>query len=369
MEEHTDKQEILQIISDLDVPDNIRNDQRFRDYLDELKKSITNDCYRSAIIMLWNLFMYVIYNKIGSYGLSDFLSLAKQKKIKFHDDGEISNVHDLNKISDSDLLMLCHKIGLYDRNVKKDLGRLSHWRSISAHITQPVPNKYKVYDFIKTIDDYLRLIKDITPILVVDVNNLNYMSVDEIKKYIETTEFNTLKDIFSKVLEDISYISSRSDIEDNDNLFNFLYLAIVKRSKVLEQLELFDELYKVYKSTSTRFSLLGNRLYEVIRDICKGSIQIRKHIVKKNYLDDFVFEFKHSASYMDAGSNVDILLDFVNQLNEIQIKNIADATIHNDQIYKSFEARPKVTSILSRYKDKLDVDLIKKLEEKKIKVD
>lgn len=66
---------------------------------------------------------------------------------------------------------------------------------------------------------------------------------------------------------------------------------------------------------------------------------------------------------MIAGLNAEIMLNLADILNEEEINRVIDAALLNDQITYSWSARPLLKIFLSMYRDKIQKEKAKKLEE------
>lgn len=80
------------------------------------------------------------------------------------------------------------------------------------------------------------------------------------------------------------------------------------------------------------------------------------------YYDGIIRSFKNSYSFVNAGDLSSILLK-ATSLNKEQINEIVKASLENPQIKHSFKARPKVKSIIEKFKDSVEKDLLKRFND------
>ncbi len=108
-----------------------------------------------------------------------------------------------------------------------------------------------------------------------------------------------------------------------------------QREKESERIELFDRVFS--KFLIAQDVPITSDFLDVLPGHLKLSY-IKNQVLTHGYLDYLIRLFINSGSYDTAGRNSEILLGFVNKLNQEQVESIANAVIMNDQLHDSFRA-------------------------------
>ena len=337
-------------------------DDNISDYIQEAIKSFDNNCNRSTIILIWNMFIYFLYKKIEEYNLNDFAKLAISKNIKF--EGKINTIWDLNKIKDNSIIELGHEIGLYDRNLKNHLLIHSQIRNSSAHVTESKINEYKVYDFISEMYQVIDSIhmKKFNSISHAELDKIRSMSLEDCKNYSNKLNLKRKKDLLKKIIEEWLLFTNYIDLRENENYFIFLEI-IIQNSKIEDKRELF-KLY--YTDLFLSECEIGEGYVLSLLDMFVKTSQIRTIILENDYLDEIISKFIKSSSFENAKIMSKILLHFNNNFTDEQVNVIANAAINNSQIASSFGAHNNLTTIFLKHekiiKTSLKEDIQKNLE-------
>lgn len=347
------------------------DEQYGRDYLDEAIECFLEDHHRASIVLLWNVFMYIVYKKINDYGLHDFVKSAKSKNMKFQ--GGISNLHDLNKLKDSDVLSLCHDLGFYDQNVKGRLLIHLGTRHSFAHLTQVILSRYTMFEFASDVIEYSKLIISVNLTSPMREPNLDTTYLERLQqmdepallKEIRSLEYSKLKNVITSLFDRIVLITEYPEYEESKNYYEFIILSMQQREKESERIELFDRVFS--KFLIAQDVPITSDFLDVLPGHLKLSY-IKNHVLTHGYLDYLIRLFINSGSYDTAGRNSEILLGFVNKLNQEQVESIANAVIMNDQLHDSFRADSKIRTILKMHRDYLSKDTIRNLNEVTIKI-
>ena len=310
---------------------------------------------------MWNLFIYRLYSKIEEFGLDEFAKSALSKNIKF--EGKLNSRYDLNKFSDGDLLTLCHDIGLFDQNVKKNLNNLALQRNICAHVTQPKIGKLKNLAYISEVISTMEILDKVKFDVIVEpiFQKIKKMNEGELHTFIKSLDFKRLKGIYGKALEEASLISNYDEEVNNKFLYILLKDSIIDREDDSERLQLFDLLYEAFISGgfSAGFESILQGLKNHVNLVC-----IKKYVLEKGYLYQFINLFASSITYNLAGHYSAIILAFNNHLTEKQIELIAEVSITNDQIYDSRRARTNLSIIFGKHKEKIKPENLREINKK-----
>ena len=124
-------------------------DDDSNDFLKECLTCLEANALRSSVIMGWALVMDSLYHKVLNVGPSTFNKAAQQrygtraKTVRRRDD--------LLYYRDSNILLLCEDVGLFDRNIRGMLQGHLKLRNRCAHPGRYKPGKKKVEAFFEDV--------------------------------------------------------------------------------------------------------------------------------------------------------------------------------------------------------------------------
>ncbi|MBU2589805.1 MAG: hypothetical protein KKB39_03505 [Nanoarchaeota archaeon] len=351
-----DIEKICKKLSEIEI-----KDSHIKEYLDETIICLKNKCYRSTVILFWNLFMYFLYKKIEEYGLKNFAKFTKEKKISFN--GQLNNYYDLNKLKDNEVLILCRDLSFYDRNIFNRLIIYTQLRGSCAHVTQPKITEYGVFDFLDSLIKYIEIINRLS---YQDVNknyleSLKQMNEEEIHQELESMKFEELLPKIKSTLDKISFIKYSQDYEKNKNLFDFIFKSIEIREDE-EKLKLFKLIFEKYISGEMEDTFM---LMQYSSNWIKFA-PIKKYIFDQGYIDFLITSFVESNTYRIATINTNIIHSFNNWLTPEQVNTIAKATLSNDQILSAYGVKSKLKMIFLKHKKEISRELIDELKKEEL---
>lgn len=139
------------VIDDRDLRrlmDKVKDDDS-NDFLKECLTCLEANALRSSVIMGWTLVMDTLHTKIWSVG-SKKLNQAVQQRFKTAAK-KIGRKDDLLYYRDSNKLLLCEDLGLFDRNIRDMLEGHLKLRNKCAHPGNYKPGRKKVEAFFEDV--------------------------------------------------------------------------------------------------------------------------------------------------------------------------------------------------------------------------
>lgn len=221
------------------------------------------------------------------------------------------------------------------------------------------PTKREVISALKMAEDVIKSLLNISRIRTeISIQSLNVMSEEEMSAIIPQLDIKNIQKIIQKIFDEISLLSNWKEEASNENLFDFLKLAIRLRE---EKILLFGTLFNWFTRATVKFG--KEKILTIFAEITKLAT-IKNRIAKRKALEFFIFEFEKSASFEAAGINAEIILNLLPVLSSTQLSRVIQAAASNDQIYYSYKARGYLQKIISYCKGKVEGKKIKNLRSK-----
>lgn len=327
----------------------------------ELKACLTSESFRASHVLAFQLLMYSIYVKIDEFGLSTFIRMAQKKNVVA--EGKIRTLWDLNKIEDSQIIVLAHELGMYDQNIRTLLETALKTRNGCAHVSQLKPSRSATLTFVENVATYCETIRQS------DVKGGTPGTIDEIKKASETRvnvlaaemETQTIISVLEEFFQEAELFTDSSEIASLKKVFVFIKEALTSRRNIDEMKGVYAVLHKEYFS-----GRLHNRVRRMLQPILASAIgkaEIKKFALESRFVEDYIEEFTQSASFDDAGMNAALVAEFKGKLTKSNLGRICDAICKNQQISSSYKARSTLLDILKSRRTDMESELLKKAME------
>jgi hypothetical protein len=123
--------EIVRVRSPLRKLAEVVKSPSLKGYLTECLDCFDSRCYRASTIMAWCAAVDVLHSHISSTHFAQFKAAFVLQFPKRA--GEINNGTDLERIKESDLLLVAEKIGIFGKTVKKQLEARLDERNAAGH--------------------------------------------------------------------------------------------------------------------------------------------------------------------------------------------------------------------------------------------
>lgn len=330
------------------------------DYIDETLKCFDNDCKRSTIIFLWSIFIFYLYGKISSYGLRNFKKFIESKNKTC--EGNISQIYDLQKIKDKDILYLCRELGFYDKNIENQLNTFLITRNSCAHIAQLDITKYQLFSYIEQLCNYIDIIDKLSfeSLHQPFFERLKNMNEVELIELIPSLGFDLLLSYVDKAIEEVMLISDWRERNNKKGYYTFLSTVIIYRDNDSEKIDLFEKIFGKIFTKSIPFSL---DITENLNQILNYSA-IKKLVLEKGYLDNIISIYVQSGSFANARENARSILLFKKNFSAEQLNTIANAYLSNNQITDSTGANSALKILFEENINLMDKNLLNAIKEK-----
>jgi hypothetical protein len=327
-------------------------------YADETVKCLEYGCYRAAIVMCWNILMCILYCKIESYGLSTFARIAKERGVKFT--GRLVSMHDLNKLTDSNIIEASHSIGIFDRNVKQQLIQLASTRGGCAHVTQLAVDERRAEIFVSDVLSYSTLVRGstITKGFIVQ-SILTYPNQAIIRNHVRMmVGSRRFWPLLVAILDEIEQ-AKYDQLSGMENYFTYIRVTMEFLTMTKRRIRPFSILHE-------RYFLRGkyparSRLHPLLKELLRNN-SVRRYAVRKQLLAPYILDLASSGSYDEAGERASVMALFGADLTQEQLNKVAEAVAMEDQVFGSRSAESALKQLVqyrSRELSTINTDKLK----------
>jgi len=325
----------------------------------ELRACLENNAYRASHVLAFQLLMYSLYRKVEEYGLSTFVRKAKDHGIEI--EGKVRTIWDLNKTEDSQLIFLCHEIGLYDQNVRRQLESQLETRNGYAHVSQLKPLWNGTKAFVESAATYCDLIRQSSfkGSKLGPLDEILTASEMEVKQKASEMATQSIILILKEVMDEAELVTTNDGAARMKNAVTFIQEALSSRHNVDEAKGLFDILHRGYFS-----GILDTPIKRALQPILLDAIrrtEIKKFAIDQDYVKQYVDEFCLSTTFEDAGKNAELVSEFKGRLSASDLTKICNAICKNLQISNSYRARPYLLRILKARRADIKSSLLGKI--------
>lgn len=256
------------------------------------------------------------------------------------------------------MLQAATKLGFLTNTNRNMIMEFRRTRNKIVHMTLR-PNKREVISALKIAEDVVKSLLNISRMRIgISIESLNRMSEEEMSAIIPQLNIKNLQRLIQKIFDEISLLSNWKQESSNENLFNFLKLAIRLRE---EKTLLFEVLFNWFTRATVKFG--RERILAIFAEITKLAT-VKNWIAEKKAEKFFISEFEKSISFEVAGINAEIILNLLPVLSSTQLSRVIEAAASNDQMYYSYKARGYLQKIISYCKDKVEEKKIENLRSK-----
>lgn len=152
------REELEKNNKDIIVKNNVANlfkkikKQDEKEFIEEAINCLKVESGRSTIIMLWCGTLYKIYHKIESKGFNNFnIEYLKRYVNKNNKPSPIKKIDDFEYYPDSEVLLICEDLGIFDRSQRRVLEDCLKLRNMCSHPGKYKPKEHKINSFIEDI--------------------------------------------------------------------------------------------------------------------------------------------------------------------------------------------------------------------------
>mgnify|MGYP001129140934 CR=1 FL=1 len=326
-----------------------RDEKNTQDYLQEFQKVLKNGCFRSATILAWNLFMFFLYKKIEEYGLSQFESDLKREYQKI-DHHKLKQLYDLNNYKDEIVLEMGNKIGLFDRNVLKELKGNKEIRNSVAHVTEAKVSPAKLIAFVDSTFGYMRLIHEKKFVDTGFLDKLQEMSEPQITELVHRTPNQERLRIARQIMDQLSRfdVQTYSDLDMRKNHLLYLENAVRYTDDQVSKTQLCNEI--ISRIVSTTNIVLQRRYVGIIQSTNLSNMEPRLRIRLANIL---LTGFESTHDFGLEGTFLNALYNLRQTLSKKQIIALINnfLTHFSDTILYSYSALPAARNFVREFKD------------------
>jgi len=318
-------------------------------YLDEIKKSYASKCHRCSIILMWNIFISELYDKIDFLGISEFIDKLKEST-KYE---KVYSKKDLNKIKDIDVIIVCYKLSFFNFEEKKELENLCDIRNSASHVNNADFSDSKTNYYIEYIIKYIKKIKD----LDIDTSEKKHINsiitnkeynITKIEATISSMDYLKLKRLIKEIINKVKFYSYEDESDSNKKkLIYILCKVCVIRTKIDEKIELL----KMIILGITNYHIEHNfEIKNTIIDVIKNKSEIKEFVVTDtDILSSFLIWLKNSRNFYEANNNLILIENIFNHLENSKeyFNKIVKIAENNNQVEDSFN----YNYFINKYKD------------------
>lgn len=327
-------------------------------YLDELKSLVKNECWRSSIVLGWNMFMHNLYLKVEEYGLEAFADKAESKN---RDVNYLNRATDLNDMKDSEVLLTSKELGILPNQLEDQLRTIQlRKRNNCAHFGSHAPSENSVYEFFSEIFDALDELEDqeFETRETEFLEAIKNMSAEEIGNLPVTGK--KVRNGVSQMKEELLFIESEPDYENHANYMTYLRHI----TSETDDEEIIEDILKlaleiVHSRVYGGLTKDADKLLSMVLKRKRSKKLVNSNTKMKNRL---ITGFADSGSYRQAERRMRWILKIEKTLDGDDWNRIAQATAQNRQIYEASKCRNVLPDTFESYSENISQGTLEDLE-------
>lgn len=327
-------------------------------YIQEAADCCSHKYLRATVNLTWQVFVYGIYKRIEVYGLQEFVQKAHKNGVL---QGNIYAVHDLNKIKDSNLIELCHELGFYDSNIKKELIIYDDLRNSCSHVTGINITLEKVKVFILDIVSYLELIliNIAIPLLTAEdyFQKLKFLPEKLILEKLKDMNLQEQKQLIRQCL---FYLANRETLSDFDNNASMKIMTLCMNNNIaIERAQKIKSLIKDCANSDCLPTFVKNLVKDFLKNPTFNELLGNDEALR----NDLIKLFSASYTFDIAGQRSELIRQLIDHYKTDEKTKIIDAIINNRDLYGSHSARSDIRLIVERFVNEIPAQKIEKIKQ------
>lgn len=335
-----------EIINQLDQLKSEMSHEHDKEYIQETIETLQNDCRRSSVVLGWGLLMHFLYHKMDERGLDICEQVAKDKNWR---PGNLNHPYDLNKISDSNTLVLAREIGVLSKQMENQLTQQSQLRNNCAHVGEYTPSEHTVLAFFSDILQGVKIIQE----REFETTKTNYtakilnLEKEEIKNL--PREGTKALNVVDRIADRLKYVQDQKGVKKYSNYYRYLlHLSKSTDPQILDEITdaFFVLLANEPRHVSPRKPL--NKLGGKISNSVRFTENLKENPER---VEAIIQAFSDSMSYREAESRARWILNIKGNLSDEQIRRVAKNAAQNRQIYEADKCEKILTPFLRSKKD------------------